>query len=144
MHFSPQFGQNLGGRIEPNGNLQRYSSFSNSILIVPLSFAAAIFCPFVFIDGNVFKVKRIELTGRKKTAKKEGDLNSPISGTVVSVKVKEGGTVKKDEVVMIIEAMKMEYLIRAPYEGVVKKVHFKEKDQIEIGQITVELEDAEE
>ena len=45
---------------------------------------------FVFIDGNVFKVKRIELTGRKKTEKKEGDLNSPISGTVVNVKAKEG------------------------------------------------------
>ena len=47
---------------------------------------------FVFIEGNVFKVRRIELTGRMKTEKKEGDLNSPISGTVVSVKVKEGKT----------------------------------------------------
>ena len=95
---------------------------------------------FVFIDGNVFKVKRIELTGRKKISKKEGDLNSPISGTVVSVKVTEGETVKKNDVVMVIEAMKMEYLIRAPYNGMVKRIHFKEKDQIEIGQITAELE----
>lgn len=95
---------------------------------------------FVFIDGNVFKVKRIELTGQKKISKKEGDLNSPISGTVVSVKVTEGETVKKNDVVMVIEAMKMEYLIRAPYNGTVKRIHFKEKDQIEIGRITTELE----
>jgi len=40
---------------------------------------------------------------------------------------------------MVIEAMKMEYLIRAPYNGKVKKVNFKEKDQIEIGQETIEL-----
>ena len=80
---------------------------------------------FVFIDGDIFKVKRIELTGRKKTKKKEGDLNSPISGTIVDVKVKEGSKIKKDDVIMIIEAMKMEYLIRAPYNGIVKKVHFK-------------------
>lgn len=40
---------------------------------------------------------------------------------------------------MVIEAMKMEYLIRAPYNGKVEKVNFKEKDQIEIGQNTVEL-----
>ena len=38
---------------------------------------------------------------------------------------------------MIIEAMKMEYLIRAPYNGKINKVNFKEGDQIEIGQNTV-------
>jgi len=95
---------------------------------------------FVFIEGNIFRVKRIELTGRKKTEKKVGDLHSPISGTVVSIKAKEGKTVKKDDVILIIEAMKMEYLIRAPYDGKVKKIHFKVKDQIEIGQLTAEIE----
>jgi 3-methylcrotonyl-CoA carboxylase alpha subunit len=99
---------------------------------------------FVFIDGSIFKVKRIELTGRKKTEKKEGDLNSPISGTVVHTKVKEGSHVKKDDVILVIEAMKMEYLIRAPYDGKVKKVYFKEKDQIEIGQLTAEIKKEEE
>ena len=94
---------------------------------------------YVFIDGDVFKVKRIELTGRKKTKKKEKDLNSPISGTVVDVKIKEGSKIKKDDVIMVIEAMKMEYLIRAPYDGVVKKIYFEKKDQIEIGQLTAEI-----
>lgn len=98
---------------------------------------------FVFLDGNVFKVKRVELTGRKKTDKKEGDLNSPISGTVVNVKVHEGKQVKKNDVIMVIEAMKMEYLIRAPYTGLVKKIFFQEKDQIEIGKITAEIEKTE-
>lgn len=95
---------------------------------------------FVFIDGNIFKVSRTELTGQKKTKKKEGSLNSPISGTVVNVKTKKGDKIKKGDVIMVIEAMKMEYLIRAPYDGIVKKVNFKEKDQIEIGQITVDIE----
>ena len=75
----------------------------------------------------------------KKTKKKKGDLSSPISGKVVSVKVKNGDSVKKGDVLMVIEAMKMEYLIRAPFDAKVKKVNFKEKDQIEIGQDTVEL-----
>jgi 3-methylcrotonyl-CoA carboxylase alpha subunit len=99
---------------------------------------------FVFLDGSIYKVKRIELTGRKKTEKREGDLHSPISGTVVSCKAKEGSKVKKDDVILIIEAMKMEYLIRAPYNGVVKKTYFKEKDQIEIGQLTAEIQKEEE
>ena len=95
---------------------------------------------FVFVEGDVFKVRNIELTGAKKTKKKEKrNLNSPISGKVVSIKIKDGDKVKKGDVLMIIEAMKMEYLIRAPYNGKVKKINFKEKDQIEIGQNTVEI-----
>ena len=94
---------------------------------------------FVFIDGNIFKVKRTELTGQKKTEKKEGGLNSPISGTVVSVKTKKGNEIRKGDVIMVIEAMKMEYLIRAPYDGKIRKVNFKNNDQIEIGQKTFEI-----
>jgi acetyl/propionyl-CoA carboxylase alpha subunit len=95
---------------------------------------------FVFVDGEVFKVRPVELTGVKRSKKKQvGDLTSPISGKVVSVKVKNGVSVKKGDVLMVIEAMKMEYLIRAPYDAKIKKINFKEKDQIEIGQNTVEL-----
>jgi len=95
---------------------------------------------YVFVDGHVFKVKPVELTGKKRTKKKEeGDLSSPISGKVVSVKIKKGDIVKKEDVLMIIEAMKMEYLIRSPFDGKISKVNFKEKDQIEIGQNTVEV-----
>jgi biotin carboxyl carrier protein len=96
---------------------------------------------FVFVDGDIFKVKNIELSGVKKTKKKEKEnsLNSPISGRVVNVKTKTGNKVKKGEVLLVIEAMKMEYIIRAPYDGIVKKVNFKENDQIEIGQNTIEI-----
>jgi 3-methylcrotonyl-CoA carboxylase alpha subunit len=98
---------------------------------------------FVFINGNVFKVKPVELTGRKKRRKKESDesdLDSPISGKIIDIAVKKGDMVKKGDILIIIEAMKMEYLIRAPYKGTVKKIHFKKNDQVEIGQTTVELE----
>ena len=98
---------------------------------------------FVFIDGDVFKVKRIELSGQKSSTRKKSDLNSPISGTIVNIKVRQGTKVKKGDVIMVIEAMKMEYLIRAPYDGIVKAIHFKEKDQIEIGQITAEVDNKE-
>ncbi len=97
---------------------------------------------FVFIDGDVYKVLPVELTGRKKLRDQdsvESDLDSPISGRIVQVKVKKGDNVKKGDILIVIEAMKMEYLIRAPYDGKVIDVHFNEKDQIEIGQTTVEL-----
>ena len=96
---------------------------------------------FVFVDGHVFRVRPVELTGKKKVRKKEeGDLCSPISGKVVSVKVKNGDSVNKGDVLMVIEAMKMEYIIRAPFDGKVKNVNFKENDQVEIGKSTVDVE----
>lgn len=96
---------------------------------------------YVFVEGDVFYVKNVELTGTKKTKKKEeGSLNSPISGKVVKVEVKIGEKVNKGDVLMVIEAMKMEYLIRAPNNGKITKINFKENDQIEIGQTTVEME----
>ncbi len=96
---------------------------------------------YVFVDGDIFKVKNIELSGIRKTKKKEKEntLNSPISGKVVNIKTKKGNKVKKGDVLLVIEAMKMEYIIRAPYDGIVKKINFKEKDLIEIGQNTIEL-----
>ena len=96
---------------------------------------------FVFVDGDIFKVKNIELTGAKKSKKKEKEnsLNSPISGKVVKIKIKKGDTVKTGDILLIIEAMKMEYIIRAPYDGKVNKINFKVNDQIEIGQNTLEI-----
>lgn len=98
---------------------------------------------YVFADGDVFKIKKVELTGVKKgKLKKEVKLDSPISGKVINVTVKKGDKIKKGHVLMIIEAMKMEYLIRAPYNGKVIKVNFKNNDQIEIGQKTFEIDKA--
>jgi 3-methylcrotonyl-CoA carboxylase alpha subunit len=96
---------------------------------------------YVFADGDVFKIKKVELTAIKKgKIKNEVNLDSPISGKVVNLKVKKGDVIKKGDILMIIEAMKMEYLIRAPYDGKIKKVNFKNNDQIEIGQETFEID----
>lgn len=96
---------------------------------------------YVFVDGDVYRVKHCTHGTKKKKKAENGEesLASPISGTVVEVKVKKGDKVKKAEVLLVIEAMKMEYLIRAPFAGTIEKVHFKESDQIEIGAQTVEL-----
>ncbi len=95
---------------------------------------------FVFIDGSIYKVKRIELTGRKKTEKREGDLHSPISGTVVSCKVKEGSPVKKDDVILIIEAMKMENEIFCQNAGIIRSVYVKAGQAVENDQVLIEID----
>ena len=47
---------------------------------------------------------------------------SPMPGTVLDIKIKEGDTVKKDDVLFILEAMKMQNEIRASKGGTVAKI----------------------
>ena len=78
------------------------------------------------------------LEGRR-TLEKKDDILSPISGKVIKVLVAENAPVKKNEDLMIIEAMKMEYRIKAPYDGTVTKIHFKKNDQIDMGAKPLEI-----
>ena len=98
---------------------------------------------FVFLNGNTFNMKRVLPTSSKKIEKKNG-LLSPISGKVVNVKVEEGVSVKKGDILMVIEAMKMEYLIKAPFDGIVKKIFLNVDEQIDMGMMPIEIEKTEE
>lgn len=49
-------------------------------------------------------------------------VNAPMPGTILDVKVAEGAAVKKGDILLILEAMKMENEILAPVDGVVKQV----------------------
>ena len=63
----------------------------------------------------------------------QGGLTAPMNGTMVSVLVKAGDTVAKDQPLMIMEAMKMEHTIRAPANGVVDVIYFSEGEMVDGG-----------
>jgi biotin carboxyl carrier protein len=56
---------------------------------------------------------------------------SPLPGSVFDIKVKEGDTVKYGQVLIILEAMKMETEIVAPADGVVKSVLVNKGDAVD-------------
>jgi 3-methylcrotonyl-CoA carboxylase alpha subunit len=59
-----------------------------------------------------------------------GGLTTPLPGVVVAVTAEVGQSVKAGDVLMVIEAMKMEHSIRAPNDGVVTVVHFRRGDRV--------------
>jgi biotin carboxyl carrier protein len=61
-------------------------------------------------------------------------------GTVLSVKVHEGSTVKAGEPLVVLEAMKMETPLTSPYDAVVRAVHVQEGDRVAGGALLVELD----
>lgn len=64
----------------------------------------------------------------------------PMPGKIVTVAVSEGDEVKAGQVLVILEAMKMQNEITAPAGGVVKKVHVKAGQNVEGKDVIVELE----
>jgi len=64
---------------------------------------------------------------------------SPMPGLIVSIDVKEGQDVKSGEGVAVVEAMKMQNIIRAERDGVVKKVHFAAGASVAADEVMIEL-----
>lgn len=68
-----------------------------------------------------------------------GSLTAPMNGTIVAVLCSENQSVKAGETLVIMEAMKMEYAIKAPKDGVVKAVFYAAGDLVKDGAELVDL-----
>ncbi len=68
------------------------------------------------------------------------EVMAPMVGKVVSIQVKEGDTVKKNDVLVIMEAMKMQVKVFAPQDGTVKEIKVSEGDTVGVDSALVTLE----
>lgn len=68
---------------------------------------------------------------------KVSDIKAPMPGLVLKVLVDEGAEVKKGDNLFVLEAMKMENIIKAPADVTVKTVKIKPGDKVEKGQILI-------
>jgi methylmalonyl-CoA carboxyltransferase small subunit len=65
---------------------------------------------------------------------------SPIAGTVAKVPVQVGQAIKVNDVLLVLEAMKMETVITAPIAGKVARINANVGDFVQGGQVLVEFE----
>jgi biotin carboxyl carrier protein len=77
--------------------------------------------------------------GRLKE-KEEGAITSPMSGQIISVEASEGEKVEKNEVILILEAMKMESEVFSPKEGRIKEVRVAKGDMVNTGDVLAVIE----
>jgi 3-methylcrotonyl-CoA carboxylase alpha subunit len=73
------------------------------------------------------------------TSSTRGGLTTPLPGVVVAVSVEPGQKVEAGEVLMVVEAMKMEHAIKAPRAGVVRAVHCAPGDRVPEGKALLEI-----
>jgi 3-methylcrotonyl-CoA carboxylase alpha subunit len=62
-----------------------------------------------------------------------GKLMAPMPGTIIDVSVRKGDQVKKDQTLLVLEAMKMEHTICAPRDGVVAEILYQAGDMVKEG-----------
>ncbi len=73
----------------------------------------------------------------------QGDVATPMPGAVVRVQVEQGDVVRKGQVLVVVEAMKMENEFKAPSDGRVDKIHVKAGDSVDGGAVLITLTEPE-
>ncbi|HSJ33927.1 MAG TPA: biotin carboxylase N-terminal domain-containing protein [Acidimicrobiia bacterium] len=86
----------------------------------------------IYVDGPEGPVQLTEKPRFPDTEHEEdpGSLHAPMPGKVIRVTVEEGDTVEEGQVLVVLEAMKMEHSLRAPHGGVVTAIHAGAGDQV--------------
>ena len=92
-------------------------------------------CTFLFTEASVFPDANQKLDARRACA--------PVAGKITQVQVGIGDTVAQDQLLICVEAMKMEMWVAAQAAGSVKAIHVKVGDQVESGALLLELEGTE-
>ncbi len=67
-------------------------------------------------------------------------IKAPMPGLIINVSVNPGDEVKKGDTLLILEAMKMENVIKSPRDGKVKKVNVSLRNAVEKNQVLLEFE----
>jgi len=95
----------------------------------------------LWLDGALFVFQRAETRRRGASAATEapGDILAPMPGAVLEVLVSEGDRVERNQTVALMESMKMELVITAPWAGVVRRVSVEPGQQVDRGMRLLEL-----
>jgi propionyl-CoA carboxylase alpha chain/3-methylcrotonyl-CoA carboxylase alpha subunit len=96
----------------------------------------------VFAGGAAFAFHLVNTVATDAAGGGDGALRTPMPGRIVSLGAKVGDTVKLDQPLVILEAMKMEHALKAPFDGEVIEVTVKEGDQVAEGTVVVRLKPA--
>ncbi len=94
---------------------------------------------WVKINGKTMSYTSGDIRKSSKKSLSEGSLQSPMPGTILDVKVTVGQSVKIGDPLLIMEAMKMEHKITAPFNGIVEKLNCEISQKVDRGFVLIEL-----
>jgi biotin carboxyl carrier protein len=94
---------------------------------------------WVWFRGETYRLS----SARPRRAARRGEempsLEAPMPGRIAAVRVASGAPVSKGDVLVVVEAMKMEHAVRAPKDGAVERVLVSEGQMVGLGDVLVEM-----
>lgn len=90
--------------------------------------------------GSLHLVDRTHAPVSGQASVSSGTLKAPMDGAIVDVLVTEGSPVSKGQLLVVLEAMKMEHPLKAGIDGVLKRLQVSVGDQVKNRQILLEVE----
>ena len=98
----------------------------------------------VAIDSHIYEFvrgeKKIAQSRQRETGRLSPEICSPMPGKILDVRILEGDTVETGQVLVVLEAMKMENALTAESSARVRKIHVAAGTLVDLGQLLVELE----
>ncbi len=87
-----------------------------------------------------FDLLLAELGMEDLAGSKVNDLKAPMPGLVLKINVKPGDEIKKGDALLVLEAMKMENILKAEGDAVIKAIHTETSKAVEKNQVLIEFE----
>lgn len=96
------------------------------------------------VDNQIFLADIADLSGgsrkRQGAAKKSSDqILAPMPGKITKIFVQVGDLVSKSQMLLVMEAMKMEYTLKSDLDTEVEKINVKVGDQVTLGNLLIQL-----
>lgn len=93
---------------------------------------------------NVYSQEQNDLSIYMKSqsvAEQSKVISSPMPGRIISIAVNEGEEVIEGTELVVVEAMKMQNILRTPQTGIIKKIHVQAGNNVKSGQVLIEFQD---
>jgi 3-methylcrotonyl-CoA carboxylase alpha subunit len=93
--------------------------------------------------GRTIRLTNWRSAGAGEHTAHDGDILAPMPGKVIAVDVAAGETVTKGQRLLVLEAMKMEHALTAPFDGTVTELDVAEGQQVQVETLLAKVEKAE-
>ena len=94
---------------------------------------------WVWFRGETYRLSPARSRRAARGGEETPSLEAPMPGRIAAVRVASGASVSKGDVLVVVEAMKMEHAVRAPKDGVVERVLVSEGQMVGLGDVLVEM-----